>query len=49
MPEKQKSGKKDLKRHFSKEGIYPEEIKIAKDTCTPMFTAALFTIATTWK
>ena len=30
-------------------GIYPEEIKIEKDTCTPMFTAALFTIARTWK
>ena len=30
-------------------GIYPEEIKIEKDTCTPMFTVALFTIARTWK
>ena len=30
-------------------GIYHEEIKIEKDTCTPMFTAALFTIARTWK
>ena len=29
--------------------IYPEETKIAKDTCTPMFIAALFTIARTWK
>ena len=27
----------------------PEETKIEKDTCTPMFTAALFTIARTWK
>ena len=26
-------------------GIYPEETKIEKDTCTLMFTAALFTIA----
>ena len=26
-------------------GIYPEEIKTEKDTCTPMFTAAVFTIA----
>ena len=25
-------------------GIYPEKILIRKDTCTPMFTAALFTI-----
>ena len=32
-------------------GIYPEKMKtlIKKDTCTPMFTAALFTIAKTWK
>ena len=30
-------------------GIYPEEIRIEKDTCTPMFFAALFTIARTWK
>ena len=26
-------------------GIYPEETIIPKDTCTPMFIAALFTIA----
>ena len=30
-------------------GICPEETKIEKDTCTPMFIAALFTIARTWK
>ena len=30
-------------------GIYPEETKTAKDTCTPMFIAALFTIARAWK
>ena len=30
-------------------GIYPEETKAEKDTCTPMFTAALFTIVRTWK
>ena len=30
-------------------GIYPEEIKIEEDTCIPLFTAALFTIARTWK
>ena len=29
--------------------IYPEEIKTEKDTCIPMFTAALFTIARTRK
>ena len=30
-------------------GIYPEKTVIQKDTCTPVFTAALFTIARTWK
>ena len=30
-------------------GIYPEKTKIEKDTCTPMFIAALFTVARTWK
>ena len=30
-------------------GIYPEKTKIEKDTCTPLFIAALFTIARTWK
>ena len=30
-------------------GIYPEETIIVKVTCTPMFIAALFTIARTWK
>ena len=30
-------------------GIYPEETKIEKDTCIPLFTAALFTMARTWK
>ena len=30
-------------------GIYPEKTIIQKDTCTPMFTAELFTIARTWK
>ena len=30
-------------------GIYPEEIKTEKDTCTPVFTAALFTTARTRK
>ena len=29
-------------------GIYPKETRIEKDTCIPMFTAALFTIAKTW-
>ena len=30
-------------------GIYPEKTTIQKDTCTPMFIAALFTIARTRK
>ena len=30
-------------------GIYPEKTIIRKDTRTPIFTAALFTIAKTWK
>ena len=30
-------------------GINPEENIIEKDTCTPMFIEALFTIARTWK
>ena len=29
-------------------GIYPEKNIIQKETCTTMFTAALFTIARTW-
>jgi len=30
-------------------GIYPEENKIERDTYIPLFIAALFTIAITWK
>ena len=30
-------------------GIYPEEAKIERDTHIPLFTAALLTIAITWK
>ena len=30
-------------------GIHTEEIRIERDTCTPMFIAALFIIARTWK
>ena len=29
-------------------GIHTEETRIERDTCTPMFIAALFTIAGTW-
>ena len=30
-------------------GIYPDKTIIQKDTCTPMFIAAPFTIVKTWK
>ena len=30
-------------------GIYPDKSIIQKDTCTPMFIAALFTVTKTWK
>ena len=30
-------------------GIYTEETRRERDTCTPMFIAALFIIARTWK
>ena len=30
-------------------GIHTEETTIKRDTCTPMFIAALFIIARTWK
>ena len=30
-------------------GMYTAETTIERDTCTPMFIAALFTIARTWK
>ena len=29
-------------------GIYPDKTLILKDTCTPMFIVALFTIGKTW-
>ena len=30
-------------------GIHTEETRTERDTCTPVFIAALFTIARTWK
>ena len=30
-------------------GIYTEEARNERDTCTPIFIAALFTIARTWR
>ena len=29
-------------------GIYPEKTIIQRDTCTPVFITALFTVAKTW-
>jgi len=46
---------KKLKVEFLKDpailfqGKYPEKTIIQKDPCTPMFIAALFTVAKTWK
>ena len=45
---------KGLSRVFSnttvqKLGIHTEETRIERDTCTPMFIAALFIIDKTWK
>ena len=54
-----RKGKKTKKKKKKKElpydptipllGIYPDKTIIQKDTCTPRFIAALFTIAKTWK
>ena len=30
-------------------GIYPEETRIEKDPCIPLFIPAIFTMARTWK
>ena len=30
-------------------GIYPEEARVEKDTCIPLFSAAVFTVARTWE
>ena len=30
-------------------GIWPEKTMMQKDTCTPIFTAALYAVARTWK
>ena len=34
---------------ISLQGKYPEETRVEKNTCIPLFIAALFTIARTWK
>ena len=40
---------REIKHNLPVLGIYPDKTLIWKDKCTPMFTAALFTIAKTWK
>lgn len=30
-------------------GIFPEKVTTLKDTCTPVFAVALFTVAMMWK
>ena len=47
--ESEKAGLKVYDRAIALLGIYPEETKIEKDTCIPLFIAALFTIPRTWK
>ena len=47
--ESEKAGLKLYDTAIALLGIYPEETKIEKDTCIPLFTAALFTIPRTWK
>ena len=34
---------------FPLRGIHTKETRVERDTCTPVFIAALFTIARTWK
>ena len=51
VPVSSGKGRHQLERQCFLLGVYPEKRKalIRKDTCTPMFIAALFTIAKTWK
>ena len=54
IPEKTKTNKQTrnkttIRPSNPSTGLYPEETIIEKDTCTPMFIAALFTTAKIWK
>ena len=40
---------KEISSEYSLLSIHTEETRIERDTCTPMFIAALFIIARTWK
>ena len=48
---KKQETEKELPYHpaISLLGIHTEETRIERETCTPMFIAALFIIARTWK
>uniref|UniRef100_A0AC11E2T3 Uncharacterized protein n=1 Tax=Ovis aries TaxID=9940 RepID=A0AC11E2T3_SHEEP len=43
------SQSENLKLFRLQENLHTEETRIERDTCTPMFIAALFIIARTWK
>ena len=52
IPEKKKNKTRNettIRPNNPTTGIFPEETITGKDTCTPMSTAVLFTIARTWK
>ena len=49
IPLKKKKRTKTMTQPIPLLSIYSEETKIEKDTCTPVFIAARFTIARTWK
>ena len=51
-PKKKKKKNLEIKLAYDLEipllGIYPEKTIIERDTCTPVFMVALFTVARTW-
>ena len=51
VPQKTKNSYHMIQQSQQFGGIYPEKMKtlFLKDTCPPIFTVALFTIAKTWK
>ena len=51
VTEKSKNGFTIGSSKFTLPGIYPKELIVGfqRDTCIPMFIAALFTISKTWK
>ena len=49
IPHKSKKTKLPFDPGIPLLGVYPEKTMTQKDTCTPVFIAALHTIAETWK